>query len=117
MRNGEGFEIRVTSPKSVDDAYAIVTKDFDPADPEVALLPDDRTVVYSTEDGDHRIQGVIEVEPDPENPSGSLVTYGLAIEFGGTLGKIGPVRRRMAAMMQRGVAEELEADLDGKWIA
>ena len=117
MRNREGFEIKVRSPKSVAEAYAAVTKEFDPADPEVALHPDDHAAVYSTKDGDHRIQGVIEVESEGDDSSGSVVTYGMAIEFGGTLGKIGPIRRRMAAMMQRGVAEELEAELDGKWFA
>jgi len=109
----EGFRVQVRSPYSPENAFVAVTKEFSPEDPEVVIDRDQLTVVYDTVDGEHRIQGVIEIEPDND---GSLTTYGLAIDFGGIVGRIGFIRRRMAAMMQRGIAEELIADLDGRWI-
>jgi len=110
----EGFRVRVRTAKTPTETFLTVSSDFDPTDPEVAIHADEFMVVYDSTDGDHRVQGVIEVQPEPAG--GSLVVYGLAIEFGGIIARFGPIRRRMAALIERGMAEELVADLDGVWV-
>jgi len=109
----EGFRATVRTPKTPPEAYAIVVAELNPEDPEVSLLPEELTAVYDTRDGDHRIQAVIEVTEEPAG--GSTVTYGVAVDFGGVIGRIGFFRRRMAALMRRGIAEDMVADLDGEW--
>lgn len=111
----ETIEIVIVSPKSADEAFAILIADLDPADETAEVNHAGREITFEDSDAGLALQGTVVVRPD--DSGGSRVTCSYVTEIGGFIGRFGFARRWVLAKLESGMSMDLEQSLDGERIA